>query len=348
MRAHIAVLAAALLVPACAPQENETEQVAQTKQQIVGGTVSTSQWDATVQLSQNGQFSCTGTLIAPNLVLTARHCVSQLDENSNDECGTTTSDDPPANFGVSLGVNATPAASVAKGLKVFTLGASSSLCGGDIALIQLDRDIPNGKIAPVRWTAVTVGEMTTAVGYGDDGTGNTPRTRMQRTQIPVGIVGPTTDNWQTNQGQNMPITVAAGEFATGDATCFGDSGGPLFDQAGNVVGVTSRGIDGESCVDRPSIWTAITTHEALIQNALAAAGHPMGAAATSSTGTTTGTTTSTSATTADDDASTTRTPMAVSACTAAAPGLAGSPVGVMVALGLVVAATRRRRAARGV
>lgn len=344
MRAPLALVAvAALLVPACAAPEETPESVAQTRQQIVGGTVSTAQWDATVQLSQNGQFSCSGTLIAPNLVLTARHCVSQLDENSSDECGTTTSDDPPAGMGVSLGVNATPAASVAKGLKVFTLGANASLCGGDIALIQFDRDIPNGKIAPVRWTPVTVGEMTTAVGYGDDGTGNTPKTRMQRTQIPVGIVGPTTDNWQTNQGQNMPITISAGEFATGDATCFGDSGGPLFDQAGNVIGVTSRGIDGESCVDRPSIWTAITTHEALIQNALAAAGHPVTTASTS-TGTTTGATTSTSATTKDDDdASTTRTPMAVSACSAAAPGGSGSPlVGLMVALGMVAAARRRR------
>ncbi|MFY1635182.1 S1 family peptidase [Solwaraspora sp. WMMB335] len=41
---------------------------------IGGGTVSSAPWAAAV--FSNGSFTCSGTIIAPNWVLTARHCVS--------------------------------------------------------------------------------------------------------------------------------------------------------------------------------------------------------------------------------------------------------------------------------
>ena len=349
MRSLLAAAAAvALLLPACAGEPGATsdEAIGQTKQPIVGGTVSTTLQDATVLLRENGQFSCTGTLIAANLVLTARHCVSQLDENSADPCGTITSDDPATGFGLSVGVNAMSAASVATGVKVYKL-STNSLCGGDMALIQFDKDIVGAKIAPIRFTALTVGELTTAVGYGEDGNGQTPSQRLSRSGIAIGVVGPATDNWQTAQGQNLPLSLAAGEVATGDATCFGDSGGPLFDAAGNIVGVTSRGLD-DACIDRPTIFTAITTHEQLIRDALAGAGHPLAATGATTTTPSTSTATTTSAAAATDPTTSdtsTAAPLSVNACSAAAPGAAASPVaGMLLAVGLAMAARRRRAA----
>jgi len=41
-----------------------------------------------------GSEYCTGTLIAPNLVLTARHCVQTMDESS--DCGTFLKDNTPS------------------------------------------------------------------------------------------------------------------------------------------------------------------------------------------------------------------------------------------------------------
>src|SRR5262245_18785519 len=53
---------------------------------IVGGTPSTSAQDGTVLLI-NGNESCSGSLIAPNLVLTARHCVADPQEGETDCVG---------------------------------------------------------------------------------------------------------------------------------------------------------------------------------------------------------------------------------------------------------------------
>src|SRR5689334_5599575 len=83
------LVVAASVVAACAGAPSE-EQRASTHAHIVGGTPSTSAQDATVMLTENGEFACTATLIAPNLILTARHCVATLDESS--DCGVVQND----------------------------------------------------------------------------------------------------------------------------------------------------------------------------------------------------------------------------------------------------------------
>jgi len=117
----------------------------------------------------------------------------------------------------------------------------------------------------------------TTSGYGDDGTGNVTNGRFVRTGIKVDAVGPSDYSYTTAAGQALPVTLPAGEIGTGESTCFGDSGGPLFDAAGNVIGMTSRGIDGE-CNDRPSIYTDTASHAQVIMAAATAAGHPLLAA----------------------------------------------------------------------
>lgn len=262
-----------LLLAACAA-EPSSEGIGRTNQAIVGGATSTTAQDAAVMIVTNGRFGCTGTLITPNLVLTARHCVAaEIDEST--QCGPAKSDLPASAFAIALGVNADETKKVAKGKKLF-VPATRSLCGSDVALIQLDVDVPNAKLAKVRFEKLTVGETTFAVGYGAATPDGPPSTMRRQRQTTVQALGPASSTYNSRSGQAIPYEVPAGDLATGESTCFGDSGGPLFDEGGSVVGVTSRGIDGE-CVDRPSVFASVATHAKLIEDAATAAGHPLDA-----------------------------------------------------------------------
>jgi secreted trypsin-like serine protease len=238
---------------------------------IVGGEQASTGSDSVIRFVRGGETWCTGTLVAPNLVLTARHCVSNLDEESQDPCGKLLGDLDPSTFSVTTGV--TPTGSVATGAKIFHDGASN-LCGHDLALVLLDREVPNAQISVPRLSNAKKGEAGVAVGYGEDGRGQTPASRFQRANIRVIAVGPANSAYKPQSGNALGYSVAQGEFATGESTCFGDSGGPLFDSVGRVLGVTSRGID-DSCIDRPSIFTSVAQHEGLIRSSMMAAGHPL-------------------------------------------------------------------------
>jgi MYXO-CTERM domain-containing protein len=244
-------------------------------QRIVNGTPDTAAHDSVVfiAIGNDGAF-CTGTLIAPNLVLTAHHCVADPDETQ--ECGAFGPPHAPSTFGIFVGLQ--HETSVATGSKVILDTAkSNNICGNDIALIQLDRDVPNAKLSKVRLTPLVAGEAATTSGYGDDGTGNVTSGRFVKAGLEVDAVGPTSYSYKTAAGEQIPVTLPAGEIVTGESTCFGDSGGPLFDAAGNVIGMTSRGVD-EKCNDRPSIYTDTASHAAVITAAAVAAGHPLPAA----------------------------------------------------------------------
>src|SRR5215207_6280492 len=77
-----AAVAFCAALTACAAPIAEPETLAATELAIVGGTTSTTEQDGAVLISEDGIRSCTGTLIAPNLVLTARHCVSYYNQNN--------------------------------------------------------------------------------------------------------------------------------------------------------------------------------------------------------------------------------------------------------------------------
>lgn len=197
---------------------------------IVYGEPSPASEDSVVQV-RTPQSTCSGTLIAPNLVVTALHCVSHYTPG-NFDC---TADGFLVNGGTEEG--AIGALSDATTFKIYGQNAlttvlakgkdvlgteSDTVCRNDLAFIVLDRDITTLPIAPIRlYTPLRLATELYAVGYGLTETGGAEfRSRREVTVTDMGV--------------------PPRSFGVGQGPCQGDSGGPALDmQTGAVVGIYS-------------------------------------------------------------------------------------------------------------
>ncbi len=185
-----------------------------------------------------GVALCSASLIAPNLLLTARHCVSDV-TSEKVACGETTAGAPLA----ARTFFATNAPSIGRATSSFAVSDISvpsegaDICGFDIALVTLKSSVPASVAAPliprVELPAAT-GEVYTAVGYGQDSPGDAgvAGDRRGRTGLRVSCAPGTCGG-----------PVEADEFVGEAGICSGDSGGPALDSDGKVVGVVSRSTD---------------------------------------------------------------------------------------------------------
>jgi hypothetical protein len=245
-----------LAIAACSSAPSgPVEKVGEAIEPIIDGVNSSPSQNFVVLLvhpvegSANVVYECSGTLIAPNLVVTARHCVSATtdqgftcDSNGNGSSGGAIGADfDPSSLWVFVGVTEPPnlaqSNAAAIGAQLFHDDATN-LCNHDVALIGLDRSIPTpqAEIATIEFDPKpAVGDVFTAVGWGVTVNSNngTPAIRQQRANVPISHVGP----YINSDGEEVPPN----EFDVGEVICEGDSGSPALDAANTVIGVASRG-----------------------------------------------------------------------------------------------------------
>jgi hypothetical protein len=215
---------------------------------------------------------CSGALVAPNLVLTARHCVSRAvtampscDARGQSHNGLHLAEDAdPAMISIYTGDHVRPEVDLPSANAVATVHpAGQVLCDADVAFLVLDRPIYNAAIIPMRLHAgVETGDTVVPVGFGG-GHENVVGRRVAREFSKVLATGPTAN-------ADTGAVLGPREFEVDHATCRGDSGGPAIDaRTGEVVGVVSRG---GSCSARGNhVYTRIDAYSKLATTALKAA-----------------------------------------------------------------------------
>lgn len=188
------------------------EPAERSRSAITNGSADTGDDAVVAIVLASGATECSGTLVAPHVVLTAAHCTEQ------------------AITDVKLGTGSTATAStvrIASAIVAPQFAHTGTVLENDVALLVLASAVPVEPM-PLGTTAPDVGTTVTLVGWGETGQD-------------------AGDTGQKRRGTGTVTALAPATFDVGPAPsqpCDGDSGGPalaISSGVQSVVGVTSHG-----------------------------------------------------------------------------------------------------------
>ncbi|MFK7770146.1 MAG: trypsin-like serine protease [Mariniblastus sp.] len=231
----------------------------------IGSQAYAAPFDAVVALA----LGCTGTLIAPDVVISARHCGAApggqilFGDNSN-----------APDFTATIATAVDPS------------GPGGLLDGGDFSILTLTADVPSTVATPMRlvdFTDELEGMVAATIGYGLNGVGSSGHEfssdgfRWGGENI-IDIYGAAGGNnsganiisTDFDDGSNAANTLGSDttplEFEA--TTAPGDSGGPILVQFGSewvIAGVLSGGTSSTSVYGDISWWTGVAPFRAEIE-----------------------------------------------------------------------------------
>ena len=216
-------------------------------------------------------LGCTGTLIASDVVLSARHCGAgsgdtiTFGDNSNNGVYTAT-------------------------IQSVTLpdGNGSLLDGGDVSILKLTQPVPSNIASPMRLVDATSsleGRVAATIGYGYNGLGSTGHgftadgwrwggeNTIDVYGSPSSANGSNIFSTDFDNGSNAANTIGSSSSTPLNfeaTTAPGDSGGPLLVQVNNewvIAGVLSGGTTNDSRYGDISWWTGTSVYRSQIEAA---------------------------------------------------------------------------------
>ncbi len=218
----------ALLGPACDPPD--PNELGVLTQPVLDGTPTTAYED--VVAVRRGDAPCTGVLVAPDLVLTARQC-AHPDADISTGCFRFSPPEVQEDLSVVFGPNADmPLHEIAV---VEHITEPEESCHDDLVLLRLATAVPSELAAPrpTRSAAIVPGEPLTLVGYGR-ASGGVTGIKHKATGTVRCVGGP--PDCSATAGYLWSMALFESEDTTG---CDGDGGAPALDADGLVIGLTS-------------------------------------------------------------------------------------------------------------
>lgn len=226
---------------------------------IVGGTTAAlGEFPYIVSLSQGGSHFCGGVLIDSRTVVTAGHCTEgQRASSVKVRAGTITW----ASGGTQVGVSSLT-------LHPSYTVDSQGVPDNDIGVWHLSTPIATSSTIgyatlPAQGSDPSAGTTLTVAGWGTTSeNSNSLPSALRKVSVPVVARSTCNSEYSGEISNNMFCAAVA---AGGKDSCSGDSGGPIVDPSGTLVGVVSWG---QGCAEKgfPGVYTRLGNYVSFINS----------------------------------------------------------------------------------